>query len=277
VPINVDNRGAVYVEFVMAFIPIFIMFLAVCQLTLVAAAKLVVSHAATVAVRAAIVILPDTNDIYAGAPTGVLSSGTPTQPARATLLSWFGVGTPNALPSNIVDQLEARHQKRPQRGARMGPIRLAAEVPLMAIAPNQSTTSTSSSSLERNFVTSSGSQLGFASAYTAAATAVTVHTNESSEDLAAEPIAPTAAVTVRVTYLYYCGVPIIRALMCHTATSLFSDKTSARAALAKRLARSASPLALARLLSEPAHYAILTAQATLPNQGSNARLTEGPQ
>jgi Flp pilus assembly protein TadG len=39
-----DTRGAIYVEFLIAFIPVFTMFLGVVQATLMYSANLVVSH-----------------------------------------------------------------------------------------------------------------------------------------------------------------------------------------------------------------------------------------
>lgn len=54
-----DARGAVYVEYLAAAIPLFIMFLTTVQLSILAMAGLVVKHAAVTAARAAMVILPD--------------------------------------------------------------------------------------------------------------------------------------------------------------------------------------------------------------------------
>ena len=54
-----DTSGATYVEFIMAFIPLFIMFLGMLQAALLYSANLVVTHAANTAARAAIVVLPD--------------------------------------------------------------------------------------------------------------------------------------------------------------------------------------------------------------------------
>jgi hypothetical protein len=272
-----DERGGIYVEFVIAFIPFFILFLGFCQLTLVTAAYLTVSHAATAAVRSAIVVLDDTADIYAGAPRGVLSGRAQSQPARASLLGWLGTNVVSPFTTNDENSRVARFRKHSQQGARMAPIRLAAEVPLMAIAPSQSTASQSVASLERNLVMGAEGQLGFASAYTAVATAVTIHSSDSSEELAPEPITATAPITVRVSYLYYCGVPVVRSLMCSSLATLLTQPPPERAAAARRLTHFANPLALAALLKEPAYYAILTAQATLPNQGSHGDPTEGEQ
>ena len=65
--------GAVYVEFLIAFLPIFFFFLALVQLAFVQTANLVVKHAATKAARAAVVVLPDDPQYYGGVPVGSFS------------------------------------------------------------------------------------------------------------------------------------------------------------------------------------------------------------
>jgi hypothetical protein len=54
-----DTRGAVYVEFLIAFLPVFVFFLCLLQLALLFSAKLMVEHAATEGARAAAVVFPD--------------------------------------------------------------------------------------------------------------------------------------------------------------------------------------------------------------------------
>lgn len=54
-----DTRGAVYVEFLAVFFPIFIFFLGLVQLSFLWAADLIVKHSATIGVRQAIVTLTD--------------------------------------------------------------------------------------------------------------------------------------------------------------------------------------------------------------------------
>ncbi len=62
-----DTRGAVYVEFLVAFLPLFSFFLCLVQLAMLQTANLVVKHAAVVATRAAVVVLPDDPARYSGA------------------------------------------------------------------------------------------------------------------------------------------------------------------------------------------------------------------
>lgn len=59
-----DQRGVVYVETLVAFVPVFTLFLATIQLADLSAANLIVRHASTVAARAAAVVLPDDGVYY---------------------------------------------------------------------------------------------------------------------------------------------------------------------------------------------------------------------
>ncbi len=54
-----DTRGAVYVEFLIAFLPVFVFFLCLLQLALLFSAKLLVEHSATLGSRAAAVVFGD--------------------------------------------------------------------------------------------------------------------------------------------------------------------------------------------------------------------------
>lgn len=60
------EAGAVYIEFLIAFLPIFILFLSLSQMFLLQSAQLMTEHAANVAARAAIVVLRDDPRYYAG-------------------------------------------------------------------------------------------------------------------------------------------------------------------------------------------------------------------
>src|SRR4249920_44777 len=59
-----DTRGAVYVEFLLAFIPLFFMFLGMLQMGLLYGGSLVVQHSANVAVCAAMVVMDDDPQYY---------------------------------------------------------------------------------------------------------------------------------------------------------------------------------------------------------------------
>jgi hypothetical protein len=62
-----DERGAAYVETLIAFMPTLFFFLAIYQFSEVAAANLIVRRAAQAAVRAAVVVYPDDPRFYGGA------------------------------------------------------------------------------------------------------------------------------------------------------------------------------------------------------------------
>jgi hypothetical protein len=65
-----DNRGAIYVEFLGAFLPIFFSFLCLLQSAGLYAAKLVTRHSAYLGSRAAAVVIPDDPKQYSGAGVG---------------------------------------------------------------------------------------------------------------------------------------------------------------------------------------------------------------
>ena len=75
VPMNALRRlrkktgGAVYVEFLIAFMPLFVMFMSTVQLAFVQIANIVTKHAAVTGCRAAIVVLPDDPADYDNAQT----------------------------------------------------------------------------------------------------------------------------------------------------------------------------------------------------------------
>lgn len=77
-----DTRGAVYVEFLIAFMPVFVFFLCLLQLALLFSARLAVEHAAVTGARAASVVFGDEPAPY-GEPTP--RPGTMTKERRATV------------------------------------------------------------------------------------------------------------------------------------------------------------------------------------------------
>jgi hypothetical protein len=64
-----NRRGSVMVEFIIAFMPIFTLFLSVCELANLYASKLVVAHAAYRTARAGAVVFPDDPANYSGTAT----------------------------------------------------------------------------------------------------------------------------------------------------------------------------------------------------------------
>jgi hypothetical protein len=260
-----DDRGVVYVEFIIAFLPMFLLFLAICQLALFAAAEAVVRHAAYSAVRSAVVILEDAPSRFDDAPRGSLSKGDPNDvDGIDDLVTLLGVGTSKTLSDLGTIALSKVSTKaisfdEVQPGARMVPIRSSAFVSLLSLAPNERVARPQSDSVSLALSATGGSQLDFALKYTKAASAVTLHDNAISVDLAKDPVAPDAVVTARVTYAYHCTIPVVRAMMCRSI-----DTLSVAHPLLKRAVR-----LLPALVSANSRFKLLSATATLPNQGAN--------
>jgi hypothetical protein len=171
------SRGAVTLEFLLAFMPIFALFLGVLQLALIAAAKLVVRHAAVTAARAAVVVLEDDTRHYHDVERRRIDAGSP----------------------------------------RMVAIRSAAHGPLTAIAPgallqarilgNQRSTSAEVA------VGDQASRMAIAPLYLPLATAVTFPVSPGGVELQERSV-DADPVIVRVTHLMPCAVPIANRLLC---------------------------------------------------------------
>jgi Flp pilus assembly protein TadG len=87
-----DTRGAVYVEFLAVFMPLFIFFLSLVQLIFVQTASLVTSHAAMTAVRAAVVVLHDDPALYGGIAQGNASGPRLADITRAAAIPLSALG-----------------------------------------------------------------------------------------------------------------------------------------------------------------------------------------
>jgi hypothetical protein len=144
--------------------------------------------------------------------------------------------------------------KVPQQGARMVPIQTAALLPLLPIAPRANL---STDTLGNALVAATEQQLPYALEYSRAATRVTVHDEPNNVSLASEPVDSKASVTVRVSYIYHCTVPVVRAMMCRGLAGISKESPG-------------QPVeALQRLMGNDGRFKLLTAQATLPNQGAD--------
>jgi hypothetical protein len=148
-------------------------------------------------------------------------------------------------------------------------IRAATTMPLLLLAPNESAvavggTESVAGSLPGDFV----SRLPFSLAYTSVASVITVHTGSDTEELAVVNIPRTAPITVRVTYLMPCGMPLARMLMCQPLARLLKSSTDSPSVFARWLRHAQGVGALKDLVSPSARFVVLTAQTTLPNQGA---------
>jgi hypothetical protein len=267
-----NERGAVYVEFLLAFLPIFLMFLAICQVSFLVVGRLVVSHAALAGARSAIVVLEDDPDAYGGAERGWLSDKPPAKTETSTFaaLGQLTSGAPSSDPTTTA-------AKPQQQGLRMQAIRRAALRPLAAIAPTAGAfLAGRNGTLQASLEGDSGSARAFARVYVDAAAVVTVHDPANVDQLVAEPVGRTAPITVRVTFVQLCGIPVVRGLMCHSLPSLLESPITARKGIStgkeqtlrQRLVASAMPGWLELAAPQDARFVVFKAEVTLPNQGA---------
>jgi hypothetical protein len=265
-----DTRGAVYVEFLVAFMPLFVLFLATIQLALLTAAKLVVTHAAWSGVRSAVVILEDDPERFDGARRGSLTEGAPEAVPNAR-----DVLAALAFPGIEGHAAEAPAATGVQRGARMVPIRASAYFPLLALAPDARVLEgVPVDDVASSLASELGRRAAAALEYTRAATVVSVHSAPGTDELA-QRVGKTAPVTVRVTYAVHCGVPLARKLVCNSLRELAEPDTAAAgdsenptAVLRRRFSTVESRSSFEELASSTARFVVFEAEATLPNQGA---------
>jgi hypothetical protein len=233
-----DHGGAVLLEFLLAFPPVFVLFLGATQLALLAAADLVVRHAAIAGVRAAVVVLDDDPRHYEGSPRRRVDG---------------------AASGSGGD------------GPRMAAVRSAVHAPLAAIAPSAALLARPGPTDVALALGGIASRVAFGlGAYLPTATAVVFPVAAGSAELHDAEVTADPVV-LRVTYLLPCAVPVARALLCRRlfwdadAQRLAADgeDEATRRALTdlKRapLAAAQSALALRRL-----PMAVMTAEAALP-------------
>ena len=194
-----NDRGAAYLEFLIAFLPMFTMMLLLVQLALLGQAQLVVRHAANTALRSAIVAIDEDPRLYGGSerlvlrPDGARGSATAGGP-----LASLGLGS------------------LPLRGdPRTRDIHLAGYVPLLAIAPTSSQifTTRQTRSVSRALGGDSLTRAGFGLLYVMGAAAVTLPDGPGSTRHRTD-FHGQRDVTVRVTFAYPCLIPLASRMMC---------------------------------------------------------------
>ncbi len=215
-----DTGGAVYVEFILSFIPLLFLFLGIVQMAMLYAASFVVQHAAVTATRAAAVVLDDDPSRYDSqrrlTVTGSESGGTPEEGAIGAVFGGGGGGGSFGMGSS--------------GSARLSAIRYAAMIPLMTVTPPPE------AFFPMGRRASLATDIGFTAPETRAAMAlwysrgmmnVTFPTgvrSSSFQDSWPRPDANgiSGDVTARVTFLYMCGVPIVNRIMCEDGLSLMA-------------------------------------------------------
>ncbi|QQR90970.1 MAG: pilus assembly protein [Myxococcales bacterium] len=211
------ERGAIYVEFLLVFIPIFLVWMAIMQLALFSSARLTVQHAAIRGVRSAIVVIDDDPQHYNNVPRGCLTGGNGN--SVDGLLGRIAETALNNTPGKIkkeaglnkqsLDRVSSRYNNA---GPRMQAIRNAVYTPLLTLAPDpRFLWDEDSMRLAVGFMPESRMLSGLI--YNKGGTAVTFPSSEQGTDSQYQ-IAKDANVTVRVTYLYHCAVPLVSYLMC---------------------------------------------------------------
>jgi hypothetical protein len=186
---KLGQSGAVYVEFLCVFGPMILLWLGIGQIGLMYAAHIMVSHAASKAVRAAVVILPDDSQGWEDRYKGV-------EP--------FKIGSGG-------DGLEAYENAR--SGGRLDGIRRAARLALAPVSPG----------LDSDL---GGALADILVGYLWTDLAVAV-TFPNGVDYKTSFDA-TGPVTARVTFLYKCPVPVVNKLICHNywgSGSFISEET----------------------------------------------------
>lgn len=298
--------GVVFAEFLIAFLPFFLLFLATIQLSLIEAAHLVVQHAAVQAVRTATVTIDDDPCFHEGEVRGALPAhGKPSTPgAGAKVLALLGLSA-HAQPAQTTSG-----------GNKLQRVRDAAYLPLSVLAPTPSQAATLlpwTSELAPSLLTkpSLGSALGATPSLRIAEGLLTYNRVAAAINFPAVPhsaellsvdhtYGPEDPVTVRVTYLFSCNVPLVRELMCDSLLELagWTDaKTSIEALrkepswakaqeqarrlyealptrldeagrLSAELAHSEWKWLVPALASPSHHFVVLRGEASLPNQGA---------
>jgi TadE-like protein len=201
-----DQRGAVFVEFIISFIPMFIFFLGITQLAFSYATKIVVQHAAYKAVRAAIVSEPETKrDCKNGSGD---DSG-----EESEAQGFNGLQNPfSESPSP-----DAQGKGEPSEGSPLvKKVRAAAYLPLSTLAPPSFAYPAVGGALA-----SIGEGLGqytarFASGYFIYNRSHAGVTFRDSEGNVIEPKKLEAGpVTIHISYLHYCMIPLVSRFMCN--------------------------------------------------------------
>ncbi len=220
-----DTRGAVYVEFLISFIPVFFMFLGMVQIALMFVGGLAVQRAAAAAARAAAVVLDDDPQYYGGAERMQLGgggSGGSTEGAVVGFLAGRGIsGDSGSVSMPGLDDTSS------EGGARMEAIRSAASTPLMAVAPPPAVF-VRSESVGGAIGSMPASRIATALLWNRGAMAVrivdgpastTARTSFERRDLEDESVMPDQA-RVRVSYLFHCAVPIANRWICNDPLAL---------------------------------------------------------
>jgi len=207
-----DCSGVVFVEFLIAFVPLWLFFLCVVQLALVARASLMVKHAADSAARSAAVVLPDDPAEYGGEPKMSLDRNSLAMDDLVAAMNQLSESLRRSSPNSLTSALSTDAFANVGR-SRLNTIRLAAYVALAPLAPGH--IGIDSRPSLRNAI---GDKRGPLSSLAYHPFALSVTFPGLNGSVASGP-----EITVRVTYAYQCSVPLARRLLCRSFDELPSS------------------------------------------------------
>jgi len=199
-----DQRGVVFLEFLIAFVPLWTFFLCVVQLALITHANLMVKHSADSAARSAIVVLPDDPNEYGGEPELSVDRNRVSASDITRALGRVGSALRNRPSTDSLVSAFSEATLANLGRSRLNTIRLAAHIPLMPLAPVNV-----GHDPQPSIAKTIGGERKLISAlyYQPFALAVTFPGLQ-------DGVANGPEITVRVTYAYQCTVPLARRILC---------------------------------------------------------------
>lgn len=199
-----DQSGVVFVEFLMAFVPVWTFFLCVVQLAFLAPANLMVKNAADSAARSAVVVLPDDAREYGGETEMSVARASVTSGDISRALERVGSGLQKSPSTDNLVAVFSDETLANIGRSRLNTIRLAAHARLMPLAPIDVGNDT-----EPSIAKSIGGRRKLLSALYYQPFALAVTFPGVSGEVVTGP-----EVTVRVTYAFQCTVPFARHILC---------------------------------------------------------------
>jgi len=265
-------------------------------------AKLVVTHAAQRAVRAAVVVLEDDPERFEGTPQGEVTYHDTSSSGSSGGTAQFLQGIASVLKVKLPTD-DVSNMLNSESGPRLAAIQRAAYMPLATLAPNPATLLETFGMSGKDLGVGNGNLAQFVVGmflYNRAAAMVTLRKPDGT---VANCVGATERVTVRVTYLYLCTIPIAANFMCDSLMQLsgldqlddaaknaydaatggdldglqrareglttdlqrVSDKVGG---LSRELQYAASPELILPFLASRAHFKLMSGEASLPNQGA---------
>jgi hypothetical protein len=245
-----DRRGVVMAEFVIALLPVLLVFLGFTQYCFLAIARLSVRHSAALAARAAVVVIEESDADGGGAPgapAGIYGSGSagsvesgggPKSGAAAISSAQYDVSALSGGGSrdksgaqNLQDLLGGGERS----SSRIKQIRSAAYWPLLSISPDLTQDGiqvtgqlpgepADQHKLKRAIGESDYRRIMGSLMYDMGAVALTFPREPGSRELNDTFDDPHALLTARVSYLFRCQVPVVSLVMCSSGSALmFGD------------------------------------------------------